>query len=232
MGHPLAVRRLLRDNPDLASSRFCQHDSAGVSRTLMHVATDPPGHYPHSAETIAVLAAAGADVSAPCSGPVPETPLHWAASTNDVEALDALLDAGADLEAPGAVFDGGTPLSDAIGFGQWAAARRLVDRGARTTLPQAAALGLRERILDGFDDARPAGQEELDAALWNACHGGQFVAALYLYGHGARLDWIPPWSSLAPLDAARRSRAEDLVNWLLARGAQAAAQLQSLVPAS
>jgi hypothetical protein len=29
--------------------------------------------------------------------------LHWAASSDDVEVLDALLDAGADIDAPGAV---------------------------------------------------------------------------------------------------------------------------------
>jgi uncharacterized protein len=30
-----------------------------------------------------------------------ETPLHWAASSDDVEVLDALLDLRADIEAPG-----------------------------------------------------------------------------------------------------------------------------------
>jgi hypothetical protein len=42
----------------------------------------------------------------------------------------------------GAVIGGGAPLADAVAFGQWQAARRLVERGARTTLWQAAALGL------------------------------------------------------------------------------------------
>jgi ketosteroid isomerase-like protein len=37
-------------------------------------------------------------------------PLHWAASSDDVEALDALLDAGADIEADGAVI-GAAPRS-------------------------------------------------------------------------------------------------------------------------
>lgn len=41
----------------------------------------------------------GADVNARFAGPHTETPLHWAASSDDVEVLDALLDARADIEA-------------------------------------------------------------------------------------------------------------------------------------
>src|SRR5205807_5308699 len=86
------------------------------------------------------LIAHGADVNARFTGSHTETPLHWAASNDDLAALDALLDHGADIEAPGAVIGGGTPLADAVAFGQWQAARRLVERGARTTLWQAVAL--------------------------------------------------------------------------------------------
>ena len=79
-----------------------------------------------------LLVASGADPAARFAGAHAETPLHWAASSDDVEALDALLDAGADIEARGAVIAGGTALADAVAFGQWGAARRLVARGART----------------------------------------------------------------------------------------------------
>lgn len=87
--------------------------------------------------------------------------------------LDALLDAGADIDAPGAVVAGGTPLEDARVFGNWRAARRLVERGARTTLHDEAALGLTDRLATRFDGPAPPAGEELHAALWNACHGGQ-----------------------------------------------------------
>ena len=141
-----ALEQLLDENPGLATARLGDDDPAGMSRTLLHVATDWPGHFPNGPATIAALVEAGADVDARFHGPHAETPLHWAASSDDVEVLDALLDAGADIDAPGGVIGGGTPLADARAFGQWKAARRLVARGARVTLDDAATLGLMDRV--------------------------------------------------------------------------------------
>jgi ankyrin repeat protein len=56
-------------------------------------------------------------VNARFTGPHNETPLHWAASSDDVGVLDALIDAGADIEVRGAVIAGGTPDADATAFG-------------------------------------------------------------------------------------------------------------------
>src|SRR5882672_5439793 len=155
------LQRLLDDNPGLATARLGDpNECKGMSRSLLHVATDWPGHFPNGAKTVAVLVAAGAEVNARFTGPRTETPLHWAASSDDVAVLDALLDAGADIEAPGAVIGGGTPLADAVAFRQWKAARRLVERGAQTTLAHAAALGLMERVESHFSgDALPAPDE-------------------------------------------------------------------------
>ena len=144
-GEVEALKRMLDEKPALATARIVDDDAGGAaagSRTLLHVATDWPGHYPNARATVTALIEAGANVDAEFIGGHSETPLHWAASSDDLEALEALIDAGADLEAPGAVIGGGTPLDDAVAFGQWQAARRLVERGAQTKLWHAAALGL------------------------------------------------------------------------------------------
>jgi uncharacterized protein len=183
-GDVAALRRLLAEHPELAAARLGDDDPDGMSRTLLHVVTDWPGHFPNGAATVAVLVEAGADVNARFRGPHAETPLHWAASSNDVEVLDALLDAGADIEAPGAVIGGGTPLADASGFGQWQAAHRLVERGAQTTIDDAATLGLLDRMERYFTGATPPAPEEVNRAFWGACHGGQQQCAAYLLDRG------------------------------------------------
>jgi hypothetical protein len=203
-GEVASLEELLREHSGLANARIGE----GESRTLLHVVTDWPGHLPHPGATIAALAAAGADVNARFAGPHTETPLHWAASSDDVEALDALLDAGADIEAPGAVIGGGTPMADAVAFGQWAAAARLVERGARTNLWQAAALGLLDRVRDELAGGRPA-QEDLDNALWCAAHGGQRQAADLLLEQGADAGWVGH-DELTAAAAAQRSGAHEL----------------------
>src|SRR6187431_1264771 len=89
-----ALARLLASHPGLANETI--GDPEAMSRSLLHAATDWPGHFPNNAESVRMLAAAGADVNARFTGPHAETPLHWAASSDDVEVIDALFDAGAD----------------------------------------------------------------------------------------------------------------------------------------
>ncbi len=124
-GDLLELRRLLDEHPGLARARIGSEEPGGMSRTLLHAATDWPGHSPDVTMTIALLVVHGADVDARFAGPHRETPSHWAASCDDVEALDALLDAGADIEAGGAELGGGAPIADARGFKQCSTARRL-----------------------------------------------------------------------------------------------------------
>lgn len=198
-----ALRELLRANPEWATARI------DGTRTLLHVATDWPGHFPNAVESVTTLIQHGADVNAQSIGRHRETPLHWAASSDDVVVLDVLLDHGADIDAKGAVIGGGTALSDAVAFGQWNAARRLVERGAQASLWEAAALGMMDRVRE-FSDST---QDELNKAFWCACHGGQRATAEYLLGRGADLDWVG-YDGLTAIGAARRSGAEGVVEWL------------------
>lgn len=216
------LRELLANHPDLARGRII--DQKGVGRTLLHVATDWPGHFPNAAGTVAILIEARADPDAmvPSVGGdgTGETPLHWAASSDDVAVLDALLDGGADLEAPGAIFTGGMPMSDAVVFAQWNAARRLLERGARTTLWQSAALGLADRVHAHFAAGEPPSSRDVTNAFWHACRGGHRETAEYLLNRGADLNWIG-YDQRTPLQAARESGVTELVDWLLAQGARA-----------
>jgi uncharacterized protein len=220
------LERLLGDDPGLATARIV--DAQGVARTLLHIATDWPGHFPNGARTITVLAAAGADVNAwvahPSRPECQETPLHWAASSDDVAALDALLDSGANMEAPGAVFTGGAPMSDAVVFAQWKAARRLLERGAQTTIWQAAALGLLDLVEEYCERQPPPDADEITNAFWHACRGGNLQTAEYLLGRGAELNWIG-YDRKTPLQVAHESAAKDLITWLRSQGAELAEEL-------
>ena len=101
VGDAERFRQLLGEHPGLAAARIV--DANGVARTLLHVVADWPGHFPNGAGMVAALVAAGADVNARVIHPDPnhsaETPLHWAASSDDVAVVDALLDGGADEDA-------------------------------------------------------------------------------------------------------------------------------------
>jgi ankyrin repeat protein len=219
------LRNLLATHPDLARARVV--DQKGVGRTLLHLASDWPGHFPNAAATVTMLIEAGADANAVVPHPdveAAETPLHWAASSDDVAVIDALLDGGAEIEAPGAVFTGGTAMSDAVVFAQWNAARRLLARGARTTLWQSAALGLIDRVQESFATAAPPPARDVTNAFWHACRGGQREMAEYLLGRGADLNWIG-YDHRTPLQVARESGVTELVDWLLAQGARTAAEL-------
>jgi hypothetical protein len=228
-GDEAALRRLLAENSDLATARVLETCKGGtvIARSLLHIAADWPGHFPHAAESVKALIESGADVNARMEGGShTETPLHGAASSDDIDVLDALLDAGADIEAPGAVIAGGTALADAVAFGQWRAARRLIERGARTNLWQASGLGLFDRVAEYFAADPPPDPAEVTKAFWLACHGGQTATAEYLLGRGADINWIG-YDNLTPLDAATRSEAPETVDWLSQRHAKSAKEIST-----
>lgn len=217
------LRRLLDAHPGLAAGRIVRRGKGAGERSLLHIATDWPGRRPETARVIRTLVAAGADPAARFVGAHAETPLHWATSNDDVEALDALVAAGADITAPGAVIGGGTPLADACAFGQWQVARRLLELGARPDLHEAAALGLLDRVTE-YVTAGPPPADELTGAFWSACHGGQLSTAHYLLSQKVDVDWIG-YDDTTPLDIALTSANESLIDWLRSVGAHTRAEL-------
>lgn len=224
-GRVADLQQLLDANPRLATARLGDDDPDGMNRTLLHVATDWPGFYPNVAETIRALVAAGADVNARFHGPHQETPLHWAASSDDLDALHALIDLGADLNPGGGVIAGGTPLGDATAFGCWKAARALVARGADAGVFDLASLGMLSELLDALTDDETSRRDEINHAFWSACHGNQVNVARALLDLGAELDWLPGWERATPLDIAARAGAHDVLRWLHGLGASTCEQL-------
>jgi uncharacterized protein len=217
-GNVADVRELLAAEPELATARV--HGS----RTALHVATDWPGYFPNGPAIVDILIRAGADPNARTEGKgKAETPLHWAASTDDVDIADILIRAGADVDFP----DGsiGTPLENAIGYGCWHVARHLADAGATINkLWHAAALGHLGRLDLLLSTEPPPTADDLNEAFWQACHGGQFRAAQRLLERGADLNYHPGYSDSPPLEIAAQpdTRRQQLIEWLRTRGAQTA----------
>jgi ankyrin repeat protein len=211
-----ALRRLLDEHSDLASARL-QGDK-GTTRTPLHVTADWPGYFPNGPAVVHLLISAGADPNAPVTGSWhAETPLHWAASSDDVDVAAALIAGGADIEATGASIGGGTPLDDAVGYGCWHIARLLVERGARVErLWHAAGLGMMARAEELFAADPPPTPRDINNAFWQACAGGQRRVAEYLLANGADINWVPDYSKKTALDVAGSldTRRDTFVSWL------------------
>ena len=212
-----ALARLLAEHPGLATTPL--EDDRGGARTPLHVATDWPGYFPNGPAVVRALLDAGADPNVPGAGSgFGETPLHWAASSDDADVAEALLDGGADLEIRGGSIADGPPLANAVGYGCWHVARLLVARGAQAeTLWQAAALGLTagvEELLAG------ASSEEIVHAFWQACHGGQRRVAERLLARGADIHFRPDYAQASATEIAGTldTRRQTMVAWLREAG--------------
>jgi ankyrin repeat protein len=217
------LRPLLSENPDLASARF---GGSGGTSTALHFVTDWPGYFPNGPDIVHLLIDAGADPNALTTGrgsetpgPGSETPLHYAASSDDVDVAAALVDRGADLETP----DGsiGTPLDNAVGYACWHVARLLVIRGARVEkIWHAGALGMLDRLDELLvPEIEP---EQISQGFWHACGAGQRRAAERLLRAGANLNWEPDYAQGTALDAATGlgTRQENVISWLQSIGAR------------
>ena len=72
------LRQLLAEHPGVASAPL---GGRYKSRTPLHAVTDWPGYFPNGPEMVRLLVEAGANPNARQAGE--ETPLHWAASSDD-----------------------------------------------------------------------------------------------------------------------------------------------------
>jgi uncharacterized protein len=224
-GDLAALRRLVDERPELATVHMIgRKGPEGGWRTPLHTATDWPGYFPAAPEAVALLLEAGADPNDDTGGDCPETPLHWAASSDDVDVAVVLIDGGADLETPGGTI--GNPLDNAVGYGCWHVARLLVERGARVdALWHAAALGMLDRVEELLAATPPPSEEDVNNAFWQACHGGERRAAERLLAAGADINFSPAYASnQTALDQATSpdTRRGLLASWLREHGATSA----------
>lgn len=208
-GDTTSLASLLSEHPGLASEQI--HGT----RTPLLVAADWPGYFPAGPATVRLLIEAGADPNADTGGDKAETPLHWAASSDDADVADALIKGGADIERPGGSI--GTPLDNAVGYGCWNVARLLVQRGATVgKLWHAAALGIMPRVEELLAATPAPSSDDINQAFWQACHGGQRRTAERLLASGADLSWTPGYSDQTPAEVAAEldTQRENLVTWL------------------
>jgi ankyrin repeat protein len=208
-GDTTSLASLLSQHPGLASEQI--HGT----RTPLHVAADWPGYFPAGPAIVRLLIEAGADPNAGTGGNRSETPLHWAASSDDADVAHALISGGADIETPGGSI--GTPLDNAVGYGCWNVARLLVGRGARVDkLWHAAALGIMARVEELLAASPPPSPDDVTEAFWQACHGGQRRTAERLLASGADLDGTPGYSDQTAAEVAAEldTQRENLVTWL------------------
>lgn len=212
--------------------------------TLLHYTTDWPGPVPRAAESIELLVSHGADVDARFVSPesiAAETPLHWAASTDDADAALALIQAGATLDVTGGVIGNGTPLTNAVVFRKWRVAELLLDAGATISLPIVAGLGRLDLVETFFNEAgefrnpHPSlphldsvsnGQLELDRAMCLAGLGGRLEVTRFLLERGADINACSPVNTTA-LDEAIKYGHDALAEFLGKRGGKRYAELNA-----
>lgn len=215
-GDLAALTRVLEVRDDLVARRLPGYGG----RTMLHVVADWPGYTPRGPQVVRLLIERGADPNVRADDDDHgESPLQWAASSDDVDVARALLEGGADMELSGGSI--GTPLDNAIGYGCWHVAELLAQRGARVeNLWHAAALG-RLDILEDLLAGAPK-RDSVSQAFWHACAAGQRRSAQRLLEAGADINWTPDYAEGTPLDVAsdRSTRQQNVIDWLTRLGAR------------
>ena len=119
------ARRRARSSRGRGSGRA---GPATTRRTLLHVASEWPGHYPNGAATVAALIDAGADVNASFVGRHSEDTAALGGKQRRRRSARRAAERRRRHRSHWGGHRHGTPLADAVAFGQWNAARRLIER--------------------------------------------------------------------------------------------------------
>ncbi len=161
-----------------------------------------------------------------------ETPLHWAASNDDVALAEILLDAGADIDADGGIILAGIPVWNAVIFRCVNVARCLIERGAAVNLMIVAGAGRRDLLGQYFDeqgqvvadagtlpcwDEHRYAESALNSAFGFACRNGHVTVAKELLELGVDPTIKNPTGD-TPFKQAEEGAHKIVIAWMKGRG--------------
>jgi len=232
MGDVRALKRLLRENPELTRQRSTREHRA----TLLHYcsANGVEGYRQKTPKNIVeiteILLEGGAEVDAgadvyggACTTlGLAATSVHPEKAGVQEELMQMLLDHGAVMNAPGITGSRHSLIRGCLANGRPRAARWLADHGAELDLEAAAGTGRLDIVKTFFDSTGhlkpPATQEDLQRGFVWACGYGHEDVVEFLLLHGADLE-DDAGSDEPPLHMAVVGASLSIVKLLIARGA-------------